>query len=334
MNQKICPRCGKEIDVSSKFCPFCGSQIVGKTDGVQQGENQQENVRKRCPNCGKEIPDGSEFCIFCGVRVSASTGEYKTAQNQQRSNYLDREEMKRIKTQAKSLMKKSRGKYILVAFVWLLIYEVVGGVLGFYTSNHTDSTGSLVFFNMREIITLVVLIGVALCLTLFLWIPLDVGCRRFFTMDYFMPGNVSSSEMFYAFRNNQYIRVLKIMILCYIKIFLWSLLLVVPGIMKAYSYRLVPYIAAEYPNLSPKEVLHLSESMMDGKRMDTFGFDLSFIGWYLLAGITLLIVGIVYAYPYIVSAQAGLYIWIRDSYWETNRVDMNQQAGQNMQMYC
>ena len=63
---------------------------------------------------------------------------------------------------------------------------------------------------------------------------------------------------------------------------LWSLLLVVPGIVKHYEYLMVPYIIAENPAMDYKEAFQISKQMMDGEKMEAFIMDLSFLGWYLL----------------------------------------------------
>lgn len=76
-------------------------------------------------------------------------------------------------------------------------------------------------------------------------------------------------------------------ILQYVWVFLYTLLLIIPGIIKSFAYSLVPYILAEGTDKSAKEVLDLSEKMMSGHKMDYFVLNLSFIGWHLLAILTL-----------------------------------------------
>ena len=93
---------------------------------------------------------------------------------------------------------------------------------------------------------------------------------------------------------------------------LWSLLLVVPGIVKLYSYRMVPYILAEHPELSANEVITRSRKMMNGNKWQAFKLDLSFIGWILLGTVTLGIVQVFWTSPYMESAQAALYLKLRD----------------------
>ena len=67
---------------------------------------------------------------------------------------------------------------------------------------------------------------------------------------------------------------------------LWSLLFVIPGIIKAYSYSMTFYILADHPEMSAKDAIRTSQVMMEGHKMDLFILELSFFGWYLLCGIT------------------------------------------------
>ena len=68
---------------------------------------------------------------------------------------------------------------------------------------------------------------------------------------------------------------------------LWSLLLIVPGIIAALSYAMTPYILAEHPDLTASEAIARSKQLMDGHKMDLFVLYLTFIGWDLLAALTL-----------------------------------------------
>lgn len=72
----------------------------------------------------------------------------------------------------------------------------------------------------------------------------------------------------------------------YIRVFLWTLCCLVPGIIKGFAYSLVPYILEEDNEMDPKDVLKLSEEMMMGHKMDLFMLNLSFIGWHFLAILT------------------------------------------------
>lgn len=101
-------------------------------------------------------------------------------------------------------------------------------------------------------------------------------------------------------------RVWVTMILRYILVLLWSLLLLIPGIIKSYSYAMVPYLMNDDPELSGRAALDRSEAMMKGHRMDLFLLDMSFIGWIIL-GILAFGIGIFFVTPYTESAHAAFY---------------------------
>lgn len=88
--------------------------------------------------------------------------------------------------------------------------------------------------------------------------------------------------------------------------FLWSLLLVVPGIIKAISYSQAYYILAEHPEMSGKEALDESIAMMDGHKMDYFELVLSFFPWLLLCGITCGLASL-YVVPYMRATFVNFY---------------------------
>ena len=70
-------------------------------------------------------------------------------------------------------------------------------------------------------------------------------------------------------------------------VILWSLLLVIPGVVKSYSYAMTPFILAEHPEMTASAAIDASKTMMDGHKMDLFLLQLTFIGWELLSGLTL-----------------------------------------------
>jgi uncharacterized membrane protein len=86
-----------------------------------------------------------------------------------------------------------------------------------------------------------------------------------------------------------------------IRIFLWSLLFIIPGIVKSYSYFLVEFISRKNPKMTAQECMKKSEELMDGHKFELFVFQLSFIGWHVLSVLTF---GILYIYvaPYIVQS--------------------------------
>ncbi len=89
-------------------------------------------------------------------------------------------------------------------------------------------------------------------------------------------------------------------------IFLWTLLFIVPGIIKGYAYYMVFYILAENPDMSSKDALAESKSLMEGHKFEFFKLQLSFIGWFILSIFTFGILGFWLA-PYVNIATAVFY---------------------------
>ena len=95
-------------------------------------------------------------------------------------------------------------------------------------------------------------------------------------------------------------------------IYLWSLLFLIPGIVKSYEYRMIPYILSENPNISRKRAFEISKNMMYGNKCGALLLDISFIGWYLLSIFTLGLLDIFYVNPYVESTNAELYAFLRE----------------------
>lgn len=88
--------------------------------------------------------------------------------------------------------------------------------------------------------------------------------------------------------------------------FLWTLLFIIPGIIKSFSYAMTPFIMAENPNMTAKEAITASKQLMEGHKWELFCLGFSFIGWYLLAALTLGI-GTFFLNPYVEAAYAAFY---------------------------
>ncbi len=89
-------------------------------------------------------------------------------------------------------------------------------------------------------------------------------------------------------------------------IFLWTLLLIIPGIIATYSYAMAPFIMAENPDMTASEALGASKDLMQGHKWELFCLGFSFIGWNLLAGLTFGI-GALFVTPYENAAYAAFY---------------------------
>lgn len=164
--------------------------------------------------------------------------------------------------------------------------------------------GMVIVLVIIVVIALVIGIAVGLAYNAFIFNPLGVGTKRFFFKT--LNEKAEVKEVAYAFDNN-YKNVAKILFIRDLKILLWTLLFIIPGIIKGYEYYMMPYLLAENPNLTKDEAFRLSKQMMSGNKWDTFVLELSFIWWNLLSGITLGIVGIFYVEPYKNLTYAALY---------------------------
>lgn len=145
---------------------------------------------------------------------------------------------------------------------------------------------------------------IACLIRIFIFNPLLVGCEGFFMVNSREKAKLDEIKRGFS---PSWIHNVGAMLLKDIFLFLWSLLFVIPGIIKSYSYAMVPYILADSPELGAREAITLSRKMMNGNKWRAFVLDLSFIGWGILSAITFGIVGIFYVSPYVYSTHAELY---------------------------
>lgn len=131
----------------------------------------------------------------------------------------------------------------------------------------------------------IVAIFVAVIVAAFIWSvfltnPIQVGYRRFFMLNRSSQGKFV--DLFSAFCP-KYMNIVKGMLTTNLIIFGWSLLFIIPGIIKSYQYFFVPFILCENPEISGERAREISKNMTDGYKFKIFVLGLSFIGWELLA---------------------------------------------------
>ena len=110
-------------------------------------------------------------------------------------------------------------------------------------------------------------------------------------------------------------------------VFLWALLLVIPGIIKGISYSMTQYLLADCPNVKARDALKLSMRMMNGHKWEYFVMGLSFLGWILLSALTLGILSVFYVDPYLRSSFAEYYLELRDEALRTGVITQGQLDG-------
>lgn len=210
-----------------------------------------------------------------------------------------------LKSLAKSSLKDNYWKAFLVALV-LSLFSGTGG--GGNSGGARDTASEYVSNHPDTLIIVIALIILAIAYRLLLGYSLEVGSRKYFVQ----LGQFKNTEKCYsfAFDGSNYKGIISTMLLKGVYNFLWSLLFIIPGIIKSYSYRMVPYILADNPNIGADKAITLSRRMMDGHKFNTFVLELSFFGWYLL-GLLVFVVGILFVNPYAFATDAQLYLVLR-----------------------
>ncbi|MGM0499685.1 MAG: DUF975 family protein [Bacillota bacterium] len=207
---------------------------------------------------------------------------------------------------------KEKGKLKLKGFYWpsflvSLILIISGGShnkLDLGGSSSTGTTNGANSFTLRTAIIALFVFLIFWGLRVFLGYILEVGGRKYFIE--LSRGNSNISYLLKYFNKNHYKNIVTTLLFRGIYIFLWTLLLIIPGIIKMYEYRFVPYILAENPNLQHNRVLDLSKKMTAGEKMNIFILDLSFLGWFIL-GALFFGIGILFVQPYYDAVNAELY---------------------------
>ena len=225
-----------------------------------------------------------------------------------------------LKENAKKFFKYNYWQMVLVSLILTMVGGGGGGVSFNYTVNNPQNSEDLFGFGrMSDSQAMTLLIGVmvvvlviwilAAALSAFLFNPLQVGAQRFFVVSHYRKAGLG--ELGFAF-SSSYLNVVKIMFLRSMYVFLWSLLFIIPGIIKTYEYLMIPYILAENPDIDSKEAFAMSKQMMDGNKWKTFVLGLSFYGWILLSVLTCGILTIFYVNPYIHMTMAELYVALKE----------------------
>ena len=150
---------------------------------------------------------------------------------------------------------------------------------------------------------------IKLALNIFLINPVRVGYSKYFIEQHY--DRVDFKNLFTGFMGGKYLARVKTMFFKNLYTFLWTLLFIIPGIIKGYSYYLIPYILADNPDISTDRAFEISMKTMDGEKWDFFVLQLSFIGWNLL-GLLACCIGVYFVEPYVQTTYCEFYIAMRD----------------------
>jgi len=200
-----------------------------------------------------------------------------------------------LKNLALSSLDGSWGKAVLATVIFFLLCMVCGVPGPLFNS---PAVSSSIFFPV-------------LFLVLF---PMIVGyCNAFKILA--MGGSGGITENMFSIGFRRYWHNVGGMLLLYLYTLLWTLLLIVPGIIKGLSYSMTCFILVDEPELSPEQAICKSMRMMEGHKMELFLLGLSFIGWIFLSVITLGL-GYFAVMPYMYATFAGFYLNLKEEYQE------------------
>ena len=189
------------------------------------------------------------------------------------------------KNRALSALENKWGNFVAITFVY-------GFIIGITQVLSGDKDSPAILH----------LIGIVLFI---LALPLTWGYQTLF-LGAVRGGDATAKLMFEGYNKELFSRVLTTTLLYYVYVFLWSLLLLIPGCIKSYSYAMTPYILKDNPEMKNNAAIEESMRMMDGHKLELFMLDLSFIGWAILSILTCCI-GFLWLAPYMNMARVNFY---------------------------
>ena len=151
---------------------------------------------------------------------------------------------------------------------------------------------------------------------------LTVGLSAFFLKT--VRSENPSIEEFFTIPFSQFTRAFLSVFWANLFTLLWSMLFVIPGIVKAIAYSLTPFLIYDYPNLGWRESVKISMRITEGHKMDIFVLVLSFIGWHLLSALTFGILAIFYVSPYSTASFALMYEDLKNQALANGIVSINE----------
>ncbi len=172
-----------------------------------------------------------------------------------------------------------------------------------------------------QIIGIIIVIAVSLAIAFVAWFFLG-NCYSVISRRIFLESRcykrLSPQSFLFLFGVRRWLNVSTVMLIRYILNSLWYCLFIVGGIVKRYSYFLVPHILAENPNISATDAITLSREMMDGHKLRCFLLELSYLGWFALRIVTIGLSGLLFSNAYQIAVYTELYFELRTLAKENN----------------
>lgn len=196
--------------------------------------------------------------------------------------------------------------------------EQVGGAAGAWPS--ADPVTALLLVGLAAVSILAIGL-LMLLLKIFVTDILEVGKNRFYMESRELERSAGVGKLVWAFGSGHYLNIVKIIFFRNIKVVLWTLLLVIPGIYKSYEYAMVPYVLSENPEAESREAFAVSRQLMDGRRFKLFCLEMYFLLFYIPAMVVALFNGLlgigvsfltgIFVNPILEAATAEFYASIR-----------------------
>lgn len=209
---------------------------------------------------------------------------------------------KELKDNAKQSLRENWGWAIIVFLITAIIVGIFTGAGHWLDETYINYDGTNIFYQFASPIG-----------SILLWIGSFIGLSRniaFLELRDDQKEEKTYMAAFSVFTENRFGPELINFVLVSIFTFLWTWLLIISGIIKAYSYSMTPYIVkdmvASGKQVSATDGINASKELMKGHKMALFIFDLSFLGWNILAAITCGI-GYLWVTPYYQTAKANFY---------------------------
>jgi len=217
-----------------------------------------------------------------------------------------------IKQNAKGLISSTKPSPVLVGLVYLgvsMILQVLFDSICGLSNTYMSSMMKKMLENPNYLPTLPHIggTGVLLIIAIYLMTMMLMAGFSIYCMNVCQFRKAGFGNLLDGFAI--FFKVLWLEILMAIFVYLWSLLLIVPGIIAAYRYRMALYIMIDNPQMSALDCIRASKQMMDGRKGELFVLDLSFLGWYLL---TLVPFVTIWVTPYTEITNVNYYLALRD----------------------
>lgn len=228
---------------------------------------------------------------------------------------------KEMKQAAKNSL---QGRWGLVISCFLLSVGlpsfVVGGISGFFSGSMVFAEEAGAFGVYGALTFLDILCSTAIAI--FILGPLTIG-YSFFNLRFVRGMEVKATTPYRAFTSGCYGRFTLAYFMMQLFIFLWSLLLVIPGIVKSLAYAQLPFILMDHPEMGWQEGIKESQRMMNGHKWEYFVLTLSFIPWLLLVSVTFGI-ALLYVGPYMEVTYTNFYRALKEEPLEVTKSLPNQ----------